>query len=64
VVGLLGDAVADFEQNLEVFHGAEQIPIGLDHVRCVVIVVRDIVSALRFSKASGFPNIIDAWTGF
>ena len=60
----MGDAVADFEQNLEVFHGAEQIPIGFDHVRCIVVVVRDIVRALLLSKASGFPNILDPGSSF
>ena len=62
--GLLGDAVADFEQNLEVFHGAVEIPIGFDHVRCIVVVVRDIVRALLWSKASRFPNILDSGSSF
>jgi exo-beta-1,3-glucanase (GH17 family) len=60
-------ALAPYTRTIRTYsstHGAEQIPIGLNHVRLVVIVVGNIVSAFRFSKASRFSDIVDARTGF
>lgn len=48
----MGDDIANFKKNLEVLDGSAQVPIGFNHVRRVVIVIRDVLGALRFVAAA------------
>ena len=61
---MLGDAIANFEENLEVFHRAEEVPVRLNHVGRVVIVVGDVVRALQFTEASRFAGVVDSRARF
>ena len=41
----LGYSIAHFEQDLQIFHGAAQVPVGFGDVGGLVIVVGDVVGA-------------------
>ena len=60
----MGDAVAHFEQDLQVFDGAAEVPVRLNHVRGLVVIVADVFGPFHHPEAGWFTGVVDAGAGF
>ena len=61
--GRLRHAVADLQQDLQVLHGAGQIPIGLHLVGRLMVVVADVLLPFAVAIFCGSVDEVDARAG-